>query len=146
MWAHRSCFRASSCVLFLEFWSPRCSLLRYTFLHDSLRWTFSFLNFCVTHRGLGEFDCVIRSEFSNFLQDRILLRAILGHTDLLNSLLQYGHCSFSATSRRLPSRRKLQAFCFPLKAFSPTFLSTLTFFPTLTLDQYSCLNPLNSGL
>ena len=35
-----------------------------------------------------ELDCVIRSQFSNFPQNRLFLRAILGHTTQLNILFQ----------------------------------------------------------
>ena len=52
-------FRGFVLRSFLEFWSPRNSLLKYTFQHDSLRWTLSFPNFCGMHRGLGDVDSVI---------------------------------------------------------------------------------------
>ena len=65
---------------FFEFWSPRNSLQRFAFLHDSLRWTLSFRNFYVTHRALGEFDGVIRFQISIFPKNRLFLRATLGHT------------------------------------------------------------------
>ena len=82
---------------FLEFGSPRNSLLKFAFLHDSLRWTLVFPNFCVMHRRLRELDCVIRSQLSIFPQSRISRWAFLGHTTQLNSLFQQGHRSFSAT-------------------------------------------------
>ena len=82
------CFSAGASFLFqgfvlhsfFEFLSPRNSLLRFKLLHDSLRWTLSFHYFHVTHRALGELDGVIRSQFSNFPQNTLFLRAILGNT------------------------------------------------------------------
>ena len=53
--------------------------------------------FYATHRGLRELDCVIRPQFSIFPQNRLSLRAIFGHTTQLNSLLQEGQRSLSAT-------------------------------------------------
>ena len=44
---------------FIEFGSPRISLLSLALLHDSRRRTLLFPNICMTHRGLGELDCVI---------------------------------------------------------------------------------------
>ena len=55
---------------------------------ESLRWTDLFPNFYATHRGLQEVDCVIRSQFSVFPQNRLSLRAIMGHTTQLNSVSQ----------------------------------------------------------
>ena len=82
---------------FLEFGSPWHSLLRFALLNDSLRWTLLCPNFYATHRGLRELDCLIRSQLSIFPQNRLPLRAILGHTTHLNSLFQQSHRSFCAT-------------------------------------------------
>ena len=61
----------SPLAFFPQIWSPRNSLLRFALLHDSLRWTLSFPNFYVVPCALGEFDGVIRSQFSNFPQNRL---------------------------------------------------------------------------
>ena len=78
---------------FIEFWSPRNSLLRFIFLHDSPRWTLSLPNFYVTHRALGELDGVIRPQVFNFPQNRLFLSA--GNLGTRNptekSLFQQGH-------------------------------------------------------
>ena len=79
---------------FLEFCTSRNSLLRYTFLLDSLRLTLSFPISCVTHRGLREHDCVIWSQLPNFPQITLFLRTILGHTTHMNVLFQTGHWPF----------------------------------------------------
>ena len=65
---------------FLEFGSPWISLPRFALLNDSLRSTLLFPNFHATHRGLLELDCVIRSQLSIFPENRLSLRAIMGHT------------------------------------------------------------------
>ena len=72
---------------FLEFGSPWMSLLRFALLNDSLRWTLYFPDFFRRmDRGLRKLDCVIRSQF--FSQNGHSLRAIMGHTNQLNSLFQ----------------------------------------------------------
>ena len=63
--AHLSWCKVSSCVLSSNFGSHTdCALEVRTDLHNSLRWTLSFQNFCDVPRALGDFDGVIWSHSS----------------------------------------------------------------------------------
>ena len=78
----------------IEFWSPQNSLLTYTFLHDSLRWTLSFPIFSwriVVLENLAWFD----PHFS--ISHRLgFFWGLSWDTTQLNSLSQQGHWFFWA--------------------------------------------------
>ena len=65
------CFSAGASFLWKSFlkcpvldcWRKRIAIWRFALLHNSLRWTLSFPNFCVPC-ALGEVDAVVRSQFS----------------------------------------------------------------------------------
>ena len=84
-----------------QIWCNWNAFLRFTLLHNSLRWTLSFPIFFVVSCGRGEHDGVIRSPFSNFPLNKLSLRVMLGHTTQLYRLLQQGNWSFATTFHRL---------------------------------------------
>ena len=62
--------------------------MRFTLLSEASRWTLCFPNSLLVPRALGEFDGVIRSQFSFFPQYRFSPVSILRHTTQLFSLLR----------------------------------------------------------
>ena len=64
--AHRSYF-GFRFAFFPQILKPRNFLVKFAFLHESLRWNLVFWSFYVTHRALAKLDGVIWSQFPNFM-------------------------------------------------------------------------------